>query len=157
MTVSSLMRGVMFAQDTGNGLLVLLTIDHDDLAQPIRVVNNQVDVSSRGDLFTAFPFDIVLPEDEPDVAQVARLILDNISREITQAIRTISSAATVLVEVVQLKDPEAVEIAYPSLNLRNVRWDSTRVTGDLMSDDLHLEPCPGHHFSPTDFPGILGG
>ena len=155
MTLSAEARGMMFAEETGDGLLVLLTIDHAELAVPIRVVNNQVDVTSRGDLFTAFPFELTLPTNEPDRPPQAQLVIDNVSREIGQAIRTVTSSPTVLIEAVRINDFDALELAFPAMNLRNVRFDVAKVTGDLMSEDLQLEPYPAYTFSPAHFPGLF--
>ena len=155
MTLSDTARGVMFAQETDDGLLALLTISHVDLAVPIRVVHNQVDVVSRGNTFTAFPFNLVLPTSEPDSPPKAQLTIDNVSREIGQAIRTISSAATVLIEVVRIKALDTLELSFPTLKLQNVRFDVAKVTGDLVSEDLQLEPYPAHTFSPAEFPGLF--
>lgn len=155
MTLSDTMRGAMFAEETGDGLLALLTISHVDLAAPIRVVHNQVDITSRGDTFTAFPFELVLPTNSPDSPPRARLTIDNVSREIGQAIRTVSSAPTVLIEVVRISDNDAVELSFPALKLKNVRFDVAKVTGDLVSEDLQLEPYPAYAFSPAHFPGLF--
>ena len=155
MTLSDSARGAMFAEETSDGLFALLTIDHDDLSAPIRVVHNQVDVVSRGDTFTAFPFELILPTSEPDSPPRAQLTIDNVSREIGQAIRTVSSAPTVLIEVVRIDDPDTLELSFPALNLRNVRFDVAKVTGDLVSEDLQLEPYPALTFSPPHFPGLF--
>lgn len=155
MTLSSVARGAMFDEETDDGLLALLTIDHADLATPIRVVHDQVDVVSRGNTFTAFPFELILPTQEADSPPVARLTIDNVSREIAQTLRSVSSAPSVLIEVVRIKDTETLELSYPLLSLRNVRYDALKVTGDLVSEDLQLEPYPAHTFSPANFPGLF--
>ena len=145
----------MFASSTGEGLLVLLTIDHTDLSVPIRVVNNNVNVTSRGDEFIAYPFDLELPAAAPETAPRARLTIDNVTREIGEAVRSISSSPTVLIEVVRTDDFDTLELAFPLLKLRNVRFDASQVTGDILSEDLQLEPYPAHTFAPSSFPGLF--
>ncbi len=44
MTVSAALRTALFDEETDDGLLALLTIDHASLSIPIQVVNNKVDV-----------------------------------------------------------------------------------------------------------------
>lgn len=155
MTVSDIARRSMFAEETSDGLLALLTIDHADLSTPIRVVHNKVDIVSRGNTFTAFPFDLILPTSSSDSPPKAQLTIDNVSREIGQAIRTVSSAPTVLIEVVRINDFDAVELSFPTLKMRNVRFDVSKVTGDIVSEDLQFEPYPVFTFSPAHFPGIF--
>lgn len=135
--------------------LVLLEISHAELAQPIRVVNNTVDVPSNGNTYTAFPFEIALPESLEDSPPRARLKIDNVSREIGQAIRTISTAASVTISVVRQDDPDTVEMTWPAMWLRNIRYDVLAVEGDLEFEDLTREPYPAHIFSPAEFPGLV--
>ena len=144
-----------FAQDTDEVWLVLITIDHDDLAQPIRVVNNTEDITSNGETFVGFPFDITLPDAREDAPPRARLVIDNVSREIAQAVRTITSAPTVTIEVVRAGDPDTVEQSWPFFKLRNVKWDVAQVSGDLTLEDFTREPYPAGIFSPASFPGLF--
>lgn len=144
-----------FAQETDEVWLVLITIDHDDLSQAIRVVNNTEDVTSRGDTYTAFPFDITLPDAREDAPPRARLVIDNVSREIAEAVRSISSAASVTLEVIRAADPDVVERSWPFFKLRNVKWDVGKVSGDLTLEDFTSEPYPAGIFSPASFPGLL--
>lgn len=135
--------------------LVLLTLDHDDLASPIRVVNNTESVTSNGETFVAFPFEVSLPEDNEDTQPRARLRIDNVSREIAQAVRQITSAVEVTIQVVRQDDPDTVELEFPSLRLVNVRFDALAVEGDLEFEDLTRAPYPALTFSPASFPGLV--
>ncbi len=156
MTVlSDISRTNMFAEETGDGLLILLTIDHSSLSSPIRVTHNTVNISSRGDDFIAFPFDLALPTNDSDSPPRAQLVIDNVSREIGQVLRQITSTASVLIEVVQLLDPDVLEFSFPELNLINIRLDVAKVTGDLVSEDLQVTSYPTHTFSPAEFPGLF--
>lgn len=134
---------------------ILLTIDHDELASPIRVVNDKADLTSRGEVFTRFPFIISLPDALELGPPRARLRIDNVSREIGQAIRTITSAALVTIEVVRHSAPDVVELAFPAMRLTNVRFDALNVEGDLEFEDLTREPFPARIFSPAEFPGLV--
>lgn len=155
MTVSPELKAAAYAQETSDGLLVLLTLDHADLAEPIRVVANTVNVTSRGQEFIAFPFEVVLPGSSEDAPPRARLTIDNVSREITAAIRSIGSAVDVTIEAVRLEDPDSVEVSFPDFKLRDVTWDVNTVSGELQLEDMTREPFPADNFSPAEFPGLL--
>lgn len=144
-----------FAADTDDVWLVLIKIDHADLAEPIRVVNNMEDITSSGDLYVGFPFDITLPDSREDAAPRARLSIDNVSREIAEAIRTITGAPDVTISVIRAADPDMVEITWPSFIMRNVKWDVDKVYGDLVLEDFTSEPYPAGVFSPASFPGLF--
>lgn len=144
-----------FAQETDEVWLVLLTISHPDIDPSIRVVNNSVNVTSRGNEFVNFPFDITLPDQREDSPSRARLSIDNVSREIAQAIRQISTPPNVLIEIIRAADPDTVEMSWPFFQLRNVKWDAQSVSGELMLEDFTDEPYPAGTFSPPSFPGLF--
>lgn len=152
--VSTSTQSDMFASESDEGLLVLLTISHDDLAAPIRVVNNNVAIESRSNEFIGFPFEIALPSDDPDSPARAQLVIDNVSNEIGEAVRSITTAPTVLIEVVRTDDFDTLELSYPPLTLANVRLDASQVTGDIIAEDLIIEPYPAGTFAPSAFPSM---
>ena len=154
MTISDTLKGDAWAVESDLPL-VLLTIDHADINPPIRVVNNKVDITSNGDLYTAFPFEPFLPDSIEDAPPRAKLRIDNVSREIAEAIRLISTPANVTYSVVRQDDFDTVEMTWPAMRLTNVHWDALTVTGDLEFEDLTREPYPAHTFSPAEFPGLV--
>ncbi len=106
--------------------------------------------------FIGLPFTIRLPSDEAGSPPSSRLEIDNVSLEITAAIRNaVSSPPTVQIDVVRVLDQDAVELTFPLLKLRNVRANVGRVTGDLFSEDLQIEPYPNDRFVPGYFPGLF--
>ncbi len=135
--------------------LVLLKIDHVDLSTPIFVVNDRKNVTSGAQEYIAFPFEIRLPDSLEDAPPRAQLLIDNVSREIGQAIRDISTAATVTIFVVLRADPDTIEMEFPTMRLTNVRYDALQVRGDLEFEDLTREPFPARIFSPAEFPGLI--
>ena len=60
-TLSSAAQAAVFAAQTGEAFLVLLELNHADLATPIRVTSDAVATVSNGDTYTPFPFFISLP------------------------------------------------------------------------------------------------
>ena len=154
MTVSDVLKAEAFAP-ASDLPLVLLKIDHADLTTPILVVNNTAAIISGGDTYVAFPFEIRLPDSLEDAPPRAKLRIDNVSQEIAQAIRSISSPADVTIEVVRQDDPDTIEASWPAASLTNARWDFLNVTGDLEFENLVSEPYPFLTFSPAEFPGVV--
>ncbi len=106
--------------------------------------------------FKGLPFDIRLPTDEAGSPPSAKLEIDNISLEITAAIRSATgSPPTVQIDVVRILDQDAVELTFPLLKLRNIRANVGRVTGDLFSEDLQIASYPNDKFVPGYFPGLF--
>ncbi len=156
-TVSAVfsLKQEVFLQDTNEVFLILLTITHDDIDPSIRVVNNNEAITSNGNLFTAFPFNIELPDSRENAVPRARLSIDNVSREIAEAIRTITTVATITIEIIRAADPDTIEITWAPFNLRNVTWDMTKVSGDLVSEEIEMEPFPIGQFTPANSPGLF--
>jgi hypothetical protein len=144
----------VFKQE-GGGFLVLLTISHATLVDPIRVVNNTVDVVSNGDTYTAFPFKVKLPNDRADDAPAATLQIDNVSRELQVLVRSITTPPTVQIDVVRMDDFDTIEMSLPPFKLRNVEWDITTMFGDLKIDNIASEPFPQRSFTPSEYPAIF--
>ena len=143
------------AQETGEAFLVLLTISHPDLAESICVNNGGADIVSNTTTFIAFPFDISLPDDADNVPTRAQLSMDNIDRRIVTAVRTLTSAPTVLIQLVRAADPDTVEIEWPDFKLTNVTYDAKVVQGDLTIEEFTTEPFPAATFSQAFFPGLF--
>lgn len=154
MTVSDALKTEAWSPESDLPL-VLLTIDHDEIDPPVRVVNNKVDITSHGETFIGFPFEIELPDAPEDAPPRARLRIANVSREIGQAMRLISTPATVTIQVVRQDDPDTVELEFLDYRLTNVRYDALTVEGDLTREDLASEPYPFLTFSPAEFPGLV--
>ncbi len=154
-SVSNITRDAIYSQETGEAFLILLTIDHNNLTSPIRVSNDAVDTVSRGNNFISFPFELKLPDDQENAAPKARLVIDNIDRQIVSAVRNISSTANVLIEIVRAADPDTVEAQFIDFKLINVTYDAQRVEGDLTIEDFTAEPFPAASFSPSLFPALF--
>lgn len=153
--VSAELKQAVYAQETEHEFVVLITIDHDDLEEAIRVNSSGTSIVHGGDTYVAFPFEVILPDDVDDRPPRAKLRIDNISREIVLAIRTISSAPRVTIRIVMAETPDVVEAEFLDFHLSNITYDQLTVEGDLTLEEFIGEPYPARVFSPTDFPGLF--
>lgn len=145
----------VLAQETGEAFLVLLTLDHPDLGQPIRVTSGGANLASGGHQYIAYPFDLTLPDEVQDRPPRARLVIDNVTREIVQGLRAIQSPVSVTIEIVRAADPDTIEVSYGGFVLRSVAYDALTVAGELVVDDFATEPYPAGRFVPSLFPGLF--
>lgn len=135
--------------------LHLLTIDHADLSQPIRLVNNNEDVVSNGNTFVAFNYRITFPVDDPDREPSVVLTVDNVDRAITDALLSISSPASVTIQTIISDDPDTIEIETSDLILRVADYNALEVSGTIAVDDILSQAFPAHQYTPTQFRSIL--
>ena len=154
-TLSTAALKAVYAQDTSDAFIVLLTIDHENLADPVRVCSNALTITSRGDDYIAFPFELILPDETENQSPRARLVIDNVSQEISVALKQIDSAPSVKIEIIRAADADVVEAVFPDFKLTNVKYDALTVQGDLTLEDFTAEPYPATVFSPSVFPGIF--
>ena len=148
-------RAALHAPETDDVFLVLLTLDHADMSAPIRVCNNTTDITSRGDIYIAYPFQLTLPDDEDNRPPRARLTIDNIDRQIVQAVRDLTSSPTVTIDIIRAAEPDVVEAQFQDFRFTNISYDSHMVEGDLTVEDFTAEPYPAASFSPSLFPGLF--
>ncbi len=157
-TTSTLFKSMANAQETGEVLLALVTITHSSIiGGPLRVVQDLQDITSNGNVYTAFPFEITLPSDSDDGPAKVMLRIDNIDRSIAQTIRTIppSSPPTVQVDIIVASQPDTVELSMPNMTLRNVSGDAFQIEGELRMDEEDLITFPEGSFTPQHFPGLF--
>lgn len=142
------------AQETDEVWLTLLTIDSPELEQPLRFVNNNASVTSRGNLFLAFPFEVDFPGQDEQNPGEARLVIDNIDRQIVNFVRSISTPPQVTMEVVLGSSLDTVEASFSNMTLRNVSYNVSSVTGILRFEDIVIEPVT-FAMTPERFPGMF--
>jgi len=152
-TLSSALLQAINAEETGDAILFLVKIDHANLASPIRVTSDGVDTTSNGNTFTACPFEFQAAAEEDETEMVATLRVDNVDREIVSAVRSISTPASVTVQVVRAADPDMVEVEWPDFDLINAEYDMLKVSGKISVESWTQEPYPADKFDPARFPG----
>lgn len=145
----------MMAPETDVPWIILMTFEHADLAEPIRVARNKSDITSNGNLYVGFGFDVSLPTDSADQAPVTQIQIDNVDQRITEALRTITSPATATLELILADDPDVVEITLSNLSLRRAEYDALVVTADLQYEDILHQAFPSNTYNPVNTPGIF--
>lgn len=142
------------AQHNDDPFLVLLTLDHETLTAPIRIVRNRQDVISRGDTYIAYPFTITLAGDTEE-APSARVTVSNVARSIGKALEQLITPPSATIEIVLASTPDTVERTWSNFQLLDVSWDAFRITGTLGVQEYWNEPWPKIRVTPTRFPGLF--
>jgi len=156
----------LYAQETGNWPIILLTLDHENLAEPLLVSSDPTErigevegklvygTVSRGDSYICYPFGLMLPSDEDGGSYTTQLTIDNVDQSITDAIRDLTSPSTITMELVMGQDPDTVEMTMPDFRLTNVQWDNIQVAGDI-SLEMFLQELIGPTYRPGSHPGLF--
>lgn len=161
-TLSPAAVASLTAETTAEVWLVLLEIDHPDLAAPILVVNDNVDCTSTANssppgtprVYIGLPFSIELPGESDDDSGIATVAIPNVDREIVNAGRTIVGPASCTITVVLASQPNTIEVSYPGMEMSDLQWDAGSVRGRLRFESIVTEPC-SLIITPERFPGLF--
>jgi len=151
-TLSTNARAALYAAQSDEVWLQLLTVEHSAIVTPIRIVANTEDVVSRGDTYTAFPFEISIPATS---AESVELVVDNVSRELIEEVRSIDTPLTLTLEVVLASHPDTVEAGPFAFQSRAVEYDVQRMRFTLAYEPLLSEPFPAYVYTPIEYPGLF--
>jgi hypothetical protein len=103
--------------------------------------------------YIAFPFQLDLPGEDQDAASPARLRIDNVDRQIVEAIRGLSGPPTANLEVVLASQPETVEIGFYDLTIRSADYDAMVIEAAMTYEAIFTEPV-SFDMTPSRFPGL---
>ncbi|MBA4797014.1 MAG: DUF1833 family protein [Rhizobiales bacterium] len=155
----------LYAQESEEVVVCLLTVTHPDLEEPIRLSSDPTTrvsddpliyaTTSRSEEYLYLPFEFTLPDDKGDSPPRVQLSLDNVERSLVAVLRSFATPAGITVELVLASDPDNVEIELPALQLSDTTIDEGRISATLVADPLINEPHPAGQFTPGSFPGLF--
>ncbi len=141
---------------SGEEPVYLLEITHAQLAQPIRVVNDNQDLVSNGNNFIACAFRIRFPEDLAGVMPRVPWSIDNVGRELTQWLEASDGGRGAQVRIMQvMRDtPNVIEQEY-TMTLINAHQGMLEVSGNLGYENVLDQPALAATYTPETCPGIF--
>lgn len=145
----------LFDANTDVVPLLLLTLSHPSMENPARLVLNDEDIESRGQLFHAAYLSAPPPLDSGDEVGSVQFKVDNVDRDIVVTLRGLDSPPTVLMEVVSSLDLDSVEIAPGELELQDAEYTTLEITGTLGYEDILNLGFPHGSYTPNIFPGLF--
>jgi len=141
--------------DTGEIFLMLLTFNHSTFPQPIRLVNNLEDIRSRGELYQAFPLELILPPDDGDTLPTVQITCQNASLELIDEIRSVQGPMSVKIELILASTPDWIEASIEDLRVATVQYDKSAIQMTCTVDDLLNTSFPKERYLPSNFPGLF--
>lgn len=145
----------LLKQESGEVVLVLLTLSHPSFGTPVRLVNNTSDVISRGQVFTAFPFSVVLPPDDGETAREVSIVLDNTSLELIGKFRSVIDEIPATVEIIMASLPDEVQRSMDGLVVRNIQYNASTISAKLSLDNFLNTELTSEKYTPSRFPGLF--
>lgn len=155
MTYSANFIDAVVNQNTDEVFLFLVTLDHDDLVNPIRVVNNVENITSRSNVYTAFPFDLILPQDDGDTLPQVIISLSNVDLSLIDEIRSLNSSLDVTLEIVLASNPNYVEMTIEGMKTISIQYDAQKIEATCQIEDVLNLAFPKGAYLPSNFPGLF--
>lgn len=157
MSLSPELLAQLFAQDSGDPFLTLLTLSHPSYAQPLRFVNNTDAIISRGNTFQPFFFDFILPKDDGETIKEISIDFDNVSLELIDIIRSTVGQTNIqlTIEMILASLPNVVQKSITELEILSVTYNRFRVSCKIgLGDFLNVE-LSSEKYTPKNFRGLF--
>lgn len=156
MTYSTNARRNLLATSADEPMLELAEITHKDLAVPIRVVNDTIDIIVKGQTYIACPFALSRPDDVDQQTPTAKMSVDNIGRELTQWLEASNGGkgARCRMMTVMRSSPNVIEFDM-TLDLTGLSINNQTVDGQLGFQNTLMQPAVTVRYDPISSPGLF--
>lgn len=169
MALSAALQEAYAAVDVKGDILDTLEFDHPTLPEPLRFVRGTrvrdlyetVALPVPGNpaaLFIVVDFSFTRPSQEEGGTTKAKLRVDNVSRQLQEALRAAINADqpfSVVYRAYSTLDPNNPEI-YDGLRMGNVSVSPLSATGDLFYEEIEMKAFPGQTYNLAEFPALYG-
>lgn len=162
--VSKKLRKHVQAEVSSQIQVCLLTIKHEDLAEPIRVSSDATvrvaktaenvvyGTISKEKTYYYVGFGFSLPNDEDGASPQMQITLAYVTNDIIKAIENMGSGlVSVDVVFVFADSPDVEELKIDDMNLADIKYDGTSISFTLSRDMLFQEPYPVRTFIPLHY------
>jgi hypothetical protein len=156
MTLSSATRKKLHQVDDNQGVLVLLEMDYTSFTSPIYVASDTRNHTIGGVVYVGIPFSCTLPDDKAGEVPRAKLVLDNVGRDMTATLESLppGAALTATLKVVHRATPEVVDYQFVA-PMSGVRVTMNTMSATMGPDDLMRRPAVLRRFDPTTTPSLF--
>lgn len=136
--------------------LVLLELTHALLPEPMRFVNDNQDVLSRGQLYVATHFEFTWPDDQEGRTPAASLTIGNLSGGVGAFFERTHGGRGAVITALQIMRslPDFIEDEL-TLDLRNIEVTTKAVSGQLGYDDILNKAAVAYTYGPETSPGLF--
>lgn len=148
---------VINSQMSNDPLLWLLTFENYADTVTLYAANNLEDITSRSNVYKAFPFEMVLPPEDGTKPQSVRLTFPNVGLELMHLIRDqdIDKKPKVKLELVLASAPDKVEKVIDFMEIANVEYDVNAISFELASSSIFARKTLTGKYTQIEFPGLF--
>ena len=143
----------LYSLESENAELILLRIYFNN--EVLYIARNFTDITFNGQVYTALPFDITLPDENDNGSNSAELSISDVGGEIYGIIRTTDelTAEFEIISQTVLGAQSSIAI-FPNMRLSSASWEDTNATFNLFREDEGIYSFPKDKMDNTRFPGL---
>lgn len=159
----------VYATETGDYPILLVTLEHPDLVEPIRIstdattripsltTDEQVvyGTVSNGLEYLYFPAEINLPTEDEESPPQVQLAVCNVGQELVATVRNLRQSPTVTLALVLGSNPDRIEGQIGGFTFTDVEINDLIISGNMVMDVMANEPFPYLTFTPSTAPGLF--
>jgi hypothetical protein len=134
--------------------IILVTLDHPDLAEPLLLANLDVDVTSRGQVFVAWPMQLKLPS-SGNTPRRGSLTIEAVDGRIAPVVRGLKGHVMLTFDYVSRDDPDDVIVTYSGLVFSNSNGNDATISGEINSLGSLNDSWPTARATPDVCPGVF--
>jgi len=154
-TLSPELLAQLYAQNSDDPFLTLVTLSHPTFAEDVCLVNNSKNIISRGIEFLAFPMKIRFPMDDGESTRDFTIDFDNASLELIEEIRSVTDKIAIKIEMILASMPDVVQMVQEDLFIGSVSYNSQRITCKVVMDNFLNVELTSERYGPNNFPGLF--
>lgn len=146
----------ILSQRTPETWVEYLTIESDDLAEPVRVCRNGEDIQRSEGLYYGAGFDVELPTAVGEELPTSTVSVADVEMKISKAMRSISGVPTARLEVGLASQPDTIEVGPFDFNITSGTAAQGSVQLQLGFDEgFFAQTIPAVHYDPNNSPGVF--
>lgn len=126
-----------FSRYLGRGLCLLVEISHSQLPQTYYLINNIKDITIDGQLYQAYPFDVILPSQTEQSG--TKITLSNINNTISKELAAIVSSNENV--IVQLYIANIEDNANEKINKGSFELTEIAITNEVVTGTINIRNC----------------
>lgn len=171
--ISTQAKALISKQNIGVAFIQCIKLEGGGLSSPRLYTNNTIDVayipsdsdySGLAGTYEAIPFDLVLPQTVDTEPPMAKLQIDNVSKEIVDELRSVTNETSLTYFLVLDGNnigptvttiTSSPEIFIEDLNIKNANIDPLLISVDFGSTNTIDAQFPNEGLTPNLFPGLF--
>lgn len=154
--VSLTLRDRIMRSSAPESPIVLLELNHPQLADTVRVVNDTEKLTHNGADYAPIRLRVVWPDDQEEQAPRATIAIDNVDKELVKWIEVSNGAvgATITMKKVLRSSPNYVEMEV-KMDVIAIELKTTFVEVTLGFVNVYFKPLIRVTYRPETHPGIF--